>query len=216
MPPPPRPNPPNHVARLAINGKNDGIPWANVFWVRNANASTPNQSDLFSMAGFMLGFYQSRFKGLLSTTISIEGAVVLYYLPNGDVIGAEKIDPVNGIDTGAVMPAQASCCISWTIQQRYRGGHPRTYLPPGPQDELLGANQWQNTYVSEVTSSANSFHSDVNGFSLGELRDLHLGTVSFVKAKQWRNPPVFRDYTPNSAVVDKRVDTQRRRLGPDL
>jgi hypothetical protein len=39
--------------------------------------------------------------------------------------------------------------------------------------------------------------------------------VSFQLHKDWRDPPVFRDYTPGAAVVDSRIDTQRRRVGPD-
>jgi len=36
-----------------------------------------------------------------------------------------------------------------------------------------------------------------------------------VLRKAWRTPPVFRDFVPGGATVDSRIDTQRRRLGPD-
>src|SRR5580765_879978 len=194
MPAPPRPNPPNHVARLAVTGLNFNLPWANVFWIRNGNGSKPSDTAFQALCSYLGLSYSGRFKGLLHTSIQIVDVEGIYYSGDDNNIAASAAVNVAGIDTGAALPAQVSTCISWKVHAAYKGGHPRTYLPPPPADEQLGANQWTTAFTEEVRTSANFFHQDLNGLSQGELSDLHLGTVSFVLRKQWRNPPVFRDY----------------------
>jgi hypothetical protein len=69
--------------------------------------------------------------------------------------------------------------------------------------------------VSQLQAAANNFLLAVNAISTANASDLHLGVVSFVLRGEWRDPPVFRDFTPAAAKVDARIDSQRRRLGPD-
>lgn len=216
MPSPPRPNPPAHTARLAIAGAYGNARWANVFWARNGSQSQPNANDLGYFATQFYAEYAQAFKGHLQVAVVIEGCQLLYYGAGGSVVGSEHIQNTNGTDSGFTLPASATICISWHIPERYRGGHPRTYLPPPGQNVLSDGQHYTPAFAENVRISANQFLLGVNGISSGALGDVHLGTVSFVHARAWRTPPVFRDYTPAAAQVDTRIDTQRRRLGPDI
>ncbi len=215
MPQPPRPDPPDHSVRIAIEGTFEAATWANVLWVRNGGASTPSTGSLQAICQEFNAQYAAKFLPLLSTNLHMHQVEALYYGPGGDVFGAVVGSGSSGQSSGSVMPANVACCISWKVRQRYRGGHPRTYLSGIPADVVTSATDFLPAFADAVRVAADQFHAAINAFSDGALTDCHLGTVSFVLDKAWRHPPVFRDYTPAAALVDGRIDTQRRRLGRD-
>ncbi len=198
-----------------MSGHLAGTPWANVFWIRNGGPGQVSAADLNALCAAVFGAYVTHFGSRISTFVTIEHASCLYYEGSGVQIGGDHVGASAGTMAGTTLSAQVCTCISWLVQQRYKGGHPRTYLPMPSAAALADANTFIAAHVQAVKSGADSFAGDINGFTIGGLSDLHIGTVSFVLAKAWRNPPVFRDYIPASAQVDDRIDTQRRRLGAD-
>jgi hypothetical protein len=215
MPAPPRPDPPAHVARVAVTGDQGATKFANIFWIRNGGGTTPALSDLSAYAGLVYAAYATRFKALINNNTIIRKADLLYYGPAGLVIGGAHVENTSCTRTGTAMPANACPCISWSVQQRYKGGHPRTYLPSPETSDMVDMTSWTTAFTSAAQTAANNFLSDINALTQGAFTDSHLGVVSFVDNKQWRSPPVFRDFTPTAAAVDSRIDSQRRRLGRD-
>jgi hypothetical protein len=216
VPPPPRPNPPSHVAHFAVHGLQGGVPWANTFWVRNGAGQLPTASDFFGVIDQVRQYWVTYFIEHIGTGATVEGCDGLYYGATGLELGSSVPHVDTGSMAGSVLPSQVATGIGWSVQQAYKGGHPRTYLPPPSQSALLSPRLFNPSFTTTVTSAANSFHSTVNQISRGNFSDAHLGTVSFVHQKAWRTPPVFRDFVPGRATVDQRLDTQRRRLGRDL
>lgn len=211
-----RPPPPAHTCRVAYEGHVESSPWVNVMNIRNGVLITPNPTALLNLATAMYTFYKDTLLENLSHLTVLDRCVVRYQTPNGDVLGAE----FNGTDTGdfadVPYPANVSAAISWTIQQHYRGGHPRNYLAGIPSSQFADNTTLQESWRVAAQSSANQFHRSVNQYvELGQIEDVFLGVVSFVFKKDWRNPPVFRDFTLDQAHVDSRIDSQRRRLGAD-
>jgi len=217
VPLPPRPSPPDHTMRVALAGTNgSGSRWANVFWVRNAGGNTPSDTELNSLAAFIYGRYISHFGPQMNVNVTVQGCQIIYYGPAGLQIGGGHVENTLCSQVGQALPASAAICISWRVAQRYRGGHPRTYLPGMSTASMQDVTKWVATYADAVRVSADQFHLDINTHTAGTFGPFHLGTVSFVLRNEWRSPPVFRDFTPASALVDTRIDTQRRRLGPDV
>jgi hypothetical protein len=70
--------------------------------------------------------------------------------------------------------------------------------------------------VSSIETGANVFHDTIEShIPIGDgIASLEHGVVSFVNDGAWRTPPLFRRFLVG-AHVDSRVDTMRRRLGPD-
>lgn len=215
MPAPPRPDPPAHSIRFSINGAISQGRWANVFWARNGLGASPDSSDLNEFADIAYAAYVSHFSPRINGLAIIEGCVLNYYGEGGSQLGGQHTENTNGGLSGTTVPANCSTCISWFLQQRYRGGHARTYLPPPGASELLNATDWTATHTDATRVAADQFNLAINQISLGTIANVHLGTVSFVLDNKWRDPPVFRDFTPGAALVDSRIDSQRRRLGRD-
>lgn len=216
MPPPPRPHPPAHVGRFSVHGLQSGVPWANTFWLRNGAFAQVSAADFFTVTDDVRQLWVTFFIEHVGTGATVEGCNGLYYGATGLDLGADVPHVDTGSQSGSVLPSQVSTGISWTVQQAYKGGHPRTYLPPPSQSALLSTRLFNPSHASAVTNAANNFHNAMNQIHHGDFSDSHLGTVSFVHEKAWRTPPVFRDYVPGKAGVDQRIDTQRRRLGRDI
>jgi hypothetical protein len=211
-----RPNPPQHVAHIVVHGVAAGVNWANVFWVRNGNMNTPSEADFQSFVHDFATAYTSLFGSHIPTGVPVDGGTGLYW-------GAVEIDlgveaPLTYVGSAGVegLPNNTATCISWKVQQHYKGGHPRTYLPPTDMANRLDGRLYKPSYVADVQTKTNDFLQATNGLSHGDFSDAHLGTVSFVWKKAWRTPPLFRDYVPGAASVDQRIDSMRRRLGRDL
>jgi hypothetical protein len=201
---------------FSVHGLMGGTPWANTFWVRNGNAQSPQTADFDFVTQAIRSLWVSAFIEHIATAVTVQGCEGLYYGAQGLETGSGVQHVDTGSMSGSVLPAQVATGISWQVQAAYKGGHPRTYLPPPAQTALLDPRLFNSSFCNSVASAANAFHGNVNAMSHGELDQLHLGTVSFVHQKAWRTPPVFRDFVPGNAAVDQRVDTQRRRLGRDI
>lgn len=66
---------------------------------------------------------------------------------------AEVTDSISGTLTGTVLPADACFVLSATVARRYRGGHPRIYLPLGAGVSLLSGRTWTTAFVGVVETA---------------------------------------------------------------
>lgn len=215
MPEGTRPDPPAHVARFTVSGDWESARWANVFWVRNGGFATPTAGDFQSATADFLSAYNSSFRQLMGIRCIVRECTALYYGVSGGALDAVAAASQTGNQGGENLPASAAIVIGWRVQAHYRGGHPRTYIPGVTTDQLEDTTTFKSSYVDATRDVANFFLNAVNDIHHGDFNSVHLGTVSFVHRKEWRTPPVFRDYIPGAAFCDSRVDSQRRRLGRD-
>lgn len=142
-----------------------------------------------------------------NTSLSLYGAA-------GDLYEGTAALALAGSKTGVVSPAQVAAGISWSVTVGYRGGHPRSYIPGLVIPDTATVQTLSSIFASSLAAGANTYRTSVNGYTTAPFTSVELGTVSFVRAKAWRTPPVFIPF--GSAHVDVRIDTLRNRLGPDL
>lgn len=216
MPTGPRPDPPNRSCKLVFYGTFGSASWANVMWLYLTGSGEIVHDDLLDLAGGASTAYSDNFMPLLSSASTLKACQTVLYF-DGDVFDA--IVPVS-VPGSAVLtqnfPANVSLCISWKIASHYRGGHPRTYLCGHGTPQQASTTQWTTTYADAAVSAATGFHNDLEGLGpIGSgITTVEHGIISFQSAGSWRSPPIFRRI--NDAVVDQRMDTQRRRLGRDV
>lgn len=199
-----------------MHGTIGGQAWANTFWLRNGNGVQPSATDFANAVADFHGKYIAAFLEHLNVDVLVNGCNGLYYGETGADLGFDYTKSDTGSMAGAALPSQVSTGISWAVQAHYRGGHPRTYLPPCADTVLETTRLFDTSFTAAVRQAANDFHAAVNALVHGDYSGARLGTVSFQLRNAWRTPPIFRDYIPNQAQVDQRIDTQRRRLGRDL
>lgn len=216
MPAGPRPTPPTRCVKLVYNGHYGGAPWANVMWLFVTGSGVISTTDLNNLAGACRARYVTRFLPLLSSVLELQSTQVVLYSDGDALEGNDATIATGGHASGSRYPANIACCISWNIAPVYRGGHARTYLAGLSSDQGAAVNTWDAAFLTSLRAAAGSFHTDleaITGVGTG-ITSVEHGVVSFVRAGAWRTPPVF--YRITGAAVDARIDTQRRRLGPDF
>jgi len=120
---------------------------------------------------------------------------------------------------GTSLPANIAAVVSWKVSYRWRGGHPRTYWPAGSTNSVANARSWTVPAMQAFETANSGYLGAVNAISVGGI------SGHAVCVRRWNtpvrgeppveyDPPLVLDIT--SLDVDSRIDTQRRRLGPDV
>lgn len=201
------------VARVVCHGTANGQPVVNVFHIRNGGPPGFNYSnaDILSLANSVMTAYKTRFLPRLN---------VLY---SGDDVSATDLTSATGSfaqvamtgaggQTGTAIPQSAACCITWKILRHYRGGHPRTYIGPLGTTGIESPISLDATFVGLMITAASGFMADVNALTISG----HAQKLVCVHRQQdgaQLAVPLVDDIL--SATVDSRIDSMRRRLGPD-
>lgn len=202
--------------RLTSHGQLGTQQWANVFWIRNGAAVTPTAGNFEAFVQNVANLIASIFLPHQSQTLTFGGIHGLYYGSAEIDLGVDVPDGrTGGASAGTDLSANVALCVSWQVQQHYRGGHPRNYFAGMRTTMAQDVQSWTPAQISTWHDAANNFNNQVNSLANGEITGPRLGVVSFVLRNQWRTPPVFRDFINGAAVVDSRIDSMRRRLGPD-
>jgi hypothetical protein len=198
------------VARCVVRGTANGQSCVNVFHVRNG-VSAHTASSIQSLAVQIAALYGTHFRPLLNNVWSGDEVTCTDLTSQFGETGVASL-PGAGAVTGSTVPQSVACCISWRIGRHYRGGHPRTYLGPPGSAALENNVSFTSTYVSSVSAAAGNFRSGVNTLVIdGQAQTLV--SVHRTQNLAQLNPPQTSNIT--AGVVDSRIDTMRRRLGPD-
>nr|CRY95980.1 hypothetical protein [uncultured prokaryote] len=127
-----------------------------------------------------------------------------------------------GVRTGDFAPSSAAVVCSWTIDRRYRGGHPRTYFPFGTAGtyEAGSAKLWDTGFIADVQTLVTTFISSWAGTTTSGTTWVGLVNVSYIDKNTNPTPP-YRRVTPivdaiTGWTVKQRICSQRRRLGKVL
>lgn len=202
------------VARVVCTGNATGQPIVNVFHVQNG-ASGP--APAYSVAG------------MLQLVTAMEAAYRLNILPrlastySGDTVaGVDLSGPTgefrqvalagNGVGASVNTPQSAACCITWKIGRHYRGGHPRTYLGPIPTSAIESPTSLAAAYVTLVGSSAQAFITAVNAIVADGITQRLVAVHRQIDGLKILTPITSLIL---SGIADTRIDSMRRRLGPD-
>jgi hypothetical protein len=200
-----------NVLKYEVLGTYDGTNWANIF---HANfVGSDNVSDLHALLVQLDTFYDTEFMPLQKNSSSHLSSV-LTDLTSDTSPRVTSTPAVVGSITGPGLAANAAVGLSWPILRRYRGGHPRTYLPGVGQDVLVNAHQLQPASITAYQAAAEAFLTDVNAADSGTITQCNLGSLSYHVGGAVRTVPVFDKFV-GGAIVHSRLDTQRRRLGKE-
>lgn len=133
---------------------------------------------------------------------------------------------VPGALGGIPLPADVSMVMSATVARRYRGGHPRSYLPVGDVTKMDGDIRWDTAFVTAVHTAWIGFQTAVGGAGWAGAGTVAPVNVSYYSgyhlvtypSGRSRDVPTLRVGGPQvdaitAYVARVRLGTQRRRLG---
>lgn len=200
-----------------MSGLNQGHTWANIFHLLYTGAA-PTNVQLNGLCSNIANLWGTALARDVMTTTTLTQVIAQDLTNPSAATGiASSVKTGSSTATGT-LPVNVALCITWKTAERWRGGHPRMYMSGLGQSLITNGNSWQGTFQTQVQADANTFHTGLNALTDGGDTWQHVclrrqqtlvdGTHVAI------NPP--RPVPILSGIVDARVDSQRRRLGPDV
>jgi hypothetical protein len=216
VPLPPVPN----VIKTILRGLVDGLgieKWENILhWAYTGQA--PSNADLATFATNIATAWSTNMapEAPSQTTLNMVNNVDL---TSASAAGGEWSGSHAGSRGDDSIPANAAVLISYPVQMRYQGGHPRSYLFVGGNADLQGATLWSTAFQAEALNHWKSFLNAIIGSTISGTTISGLVCVSYIDKEANPTPP-YRRPTPlvlplvvNEAVCSPAMASQRRRIG---
>lgn len=180
-----------------------------VLWYVSGSADIPDATQLTEICTIFDDNFSDVWSVAGPTTMDYTGSVVTDWSSDAglsyDSVGV--LTEIDGTLGGGPLPANVAILISWNILVRYKGGHPRTYLPYPAVDALDGGQN--DTITAGVQGDINEAIVSLNSAMIG----------SGVLGGQTQNIYRFRNdaekaelYEITSFDVQRELASQRRRL----
>lgn len=208
----------------------DAVVGSNVFW-GTSTSFTGSTADCQSIATCYLNAWKfvdpddSTNDSLITV---LNSGWLLTEIVVSDNTGASDNFYVLPVNLNGTMGSPANCAppnvaavVSWDIDQKYKGGHPRTYLPGIDSTAYAegGSNQWASAFVSALKAAALAFLTQL----VANLLAAGFASAEPVIISRFRNGPrpsavafPITNSSANPPVVNSRIDSQRRRLGKEI
>lgn len=208
---PPLPDVPQ-VCKVIISGQYHDAKWINVWYVHYSGAA-PSAGDI----------------GNYLVALETPGIPVQYNAQmsvDNEVTGIECIDLTSptsasnsiaisyfGSRSGDFTPASVAMVASLEVNRRYRGGHPRKYLPWGTAGTYATGStiNWDPAFVAACQVTIGIIIGMFTGITEGATTWDQVVNVSYHNAGAPRVTAVVDPVV--SAIIRPRICTQRRRLG---
>jgi hypothetical protein len=128
---------------------------ANRFYIKyTGTAPTPAVIDSYaSEVGTAWG---TDLKSLAGNGVELTAVEAIDLSSPTSAVGSNT-EAITGTRSGGNLPASMCTLISFEISRRYRGGHPRIYLPFGTDTDLLDSQTWTSAFLSAVATGWQNF-----------------------------------------------------------
>lgn len=207
-----------HVLRVRLAGSLSGVsPW-NVLLHWNYSGTQPTSPQLNTISQSIAEAWNTHLAAVHHNTVSLSTVECVDLSAPDAAFGSALVNHA-GLLTGTPLPAQVAACVSWKVNFRWRGGHPRSYLPAGTTASTTNQRQWTTLAVQNFETAVNGFFGAVNAITTGAVTGRLCCVRRYSTTAQGQpptvlDPPLVLDFV--SFDVDSRIDTQRRRLGRDV
>lgn len=187
--------------------------------------TAPTSGELSSFATTVLTAWGAAFAPSMTDDKTFVGLTAVD-LSSSTSAAAEVTDSIAGSLTGNILPADTCFVLSASVARRYRGGHPRVYLPLGATASLLTGRTWQAAFITAVQTANDGLVIAIEGAGWTGAGTLSPVNVSYYAgyhlvtypSGRSRDVPTLRVGGP---VVDaitgyvgrSQLGSQRRRVG---
>lgn len=200
-----------NVVRLIHAGTNQGTPWVNTMHVQGLQGPF-NEVTLQAVAtAAHTAYFQAFIPQLNNQTVLLSTtAVDLTTRQSGFAV--DDTSHTGTATATTYPPLNVAYCISWTIADRYRGGHPRMYLCAASVADYTGGRLLTSGKQTALSSAATGY--------LTSLGNMVAGSTTWypVAIRYWSQGQLFPEPKQRyivDAAVHNRIDSQRRRLGKE-
>jgi hypothetical protein len=141
---------------VQMNADNDVI---NRFFMQYSGTA-PIASELDTLANAIITAWTTDLAPMHSIDLELISAAIEDLTSPTSAVGSSNTTGT-GSRTGAVVGAAVSAVMQEHINRRYRGGHPRAYLPAGVSADLQTMGTWTSAFQGNLTTAWSSFINDI-------------------------------------------------------
>jgi hypothetical protein len=195
------------------------FPWGNVQYYRYTGGP-PAPADAAAIAAGISTNWNADVAGLCNTSIRLQKVTVTDLSSTAGAEGT-SVNVHAGTRAGVQLPANSAVLISYPTANRYRGGHPRTYLLAGVAGDTADAAHWSGGFTGSVLTAWQAFLLANIGLVSGTTAVVSLSAIRYYgKFAPNSGPPRYRLLAPQASdlsnifmTVDPQIASQRRRIG---
>jgi hypothetical protein len=180
---PPLPDNPSLRVRLDYQ-HTTSLKGGNRFFL-NYTGSGPGGAALNTLAGDIATAWNTDLAPLVCDDWALREVDVLDITTDLGASGFATPDDA-GSRSGTPLPAQIANNVEFNIAERYRGGKPRLYLPPGVQADLQDEVTWNSTFTGAVESGVTAFFAAVTALTVSGISSLTHVLLSYYKGYEPR------------------------------
>jgi hypothetical protein len=211
------------VAQSVISGVRNTQPWACVMHWKydNVNADWA-PSEIQSLATSIMQSISNNWSPMMGSELTVQAVNTVDIGSTSPSVGSDTAAKV-GQRTGTPISNTATCAlVSCRIPARYRGGHPRIYLPWGVVEDTLNQDHWAVAFVNSASNAFAAFVTAVRT-SVPAVSGNQVSHVSIAYQYSYHDDPIRHKYTKMRESVKaiyvvqnyecrSTFGTQRRRL----
>jgi hypothetical protein len=199
------------VCKLIVSGTYHDSKWINLYYVHYSGGA-PSSGDLSAY----LTHVDGAISGAYEQEMSVDNEITGYEITDltSDTGNTYSTTASHfGTRSGDFVPSNVAMVCSFEINRRYRGGHPRKYLPWGTAGTYAtgSTNQWDSGFVADCQTYMEGMVAGLVGVTEGSTTFDQLVNVSYRTAHAVRADAVVDPVV--AVVIRSRICTQRRRLG---
>lgn len=195
--------------KLELLWNQQGLPAANVMHLGYTGTPPGNPGLQTLCSDFATAFWTDDMKTDYSDQTTFVGCRATDLSSDTGAEGEHDISST-GEDGAEPMPAQCCILLNYQIARRYRGGHPRTYLPPASRTWQGTISTWNATLLTVVNTAWTTGMAAVIGEAYDDATITGPICVSYFSGGSPRVDPLVEPIT--GLIVSGLIRTQRRRL----
>lgn len=181
----------------------------NVLWFQSGTTTTPTVGNLQSMVNLFDAQWGNVWAAYAPSVNHYTGSIATDWSSNAGLqySSVGVLTPIAGGQAAGCQSAQVCILISYQIGVRYKGGHPRTYLPYVSEGVTQGSSgdQVTTTCQTAIVTALNGVINTMKGSGI-------LGGQTMVIYRHRTNATLAQTYPFATFTVQSQTATQRRRL----
>lgn len=152
------------VAQCVIQGTYGAQPWALVWhFAFDGNTNNWTQTEIQALADDVHSGWNSYATAVMSTQIRVTNIATTDIGSSAPTVGSNTA-LITGASPGGGLENSSICCLMrFLILARYKGGHPRTYLPWGTGSDLASESSWTGSFQTRSQSAIAGIMDTVRG-----------------------------------------------------
>ena len=154
----------NNALKISLEFDIAGAAGGVRFWQAYSSAGVPSAPDLTTYAGQVRSAFSAHLAALMNPAYSLTSTTAQDMASSSGNVGTD-LTAVAGTRSGSDIDAETCVVLNFKINEHFRGGRPRCFLPFGNNGDLASVTEWAGSFLTAVDSGWTSFQTAINSLT---------------------------------------------------